>query len=126
MLLFCHQLKKYPRLNFFKLLYTLFHFLYNNYFLSFCFKILDPHDIRFSTWRQQRAAEHLRQQHERHSLLPDGTILVEPYDIPVAHVGDAARHLPPASVESFVRKNSPHLRPSDNSEPREAKKQVWI
>lgn len=86
----------------------------------------DPHDIHFSTWRQQRAAEHLRQQHERHSLLPDGTILVEQYDIPVAHVGDAALHLPPASVESFVRKNSPLLRPSDNSELREAKKQVWM
>lgn len=85
---------------------------------------MDPHDIRFSTWRQQRAAEHLRQQHERHSILPDGSILVEPYDIAVGHAGDAARHLPPGSVESFVRKNSPHLRPGDNPESRETRKQV--
>ena len=84
---------------------------------------MDPHDIRFSTWRQQRAAEHLRQQHERHSIMPDGTILVEPFDIPVRH--DAPRHLPPGSVEPFVRKNSPHLRPGDNSESRETRKQVW-
>ncbi|XP_078367195.1 uncharacterized protein LOC144651177 isoform X2 [Oculina patagonica] len=85
--------------------------------------VMDPHDVRFNSWRQQRAAEHLRQQHERHSILPDGTIIVEPYDIPVGHVGDAARHLPPGSVESFVRKNSPHLRPGDNPESRETRKQ---
>lgn len=81
-------------------------------------------DIRFSTWRQQRAAEHLRQQHERHSLLPDGTIIVDPFDMSVGHVGDAPRHLPPGSVEPFVRKNSPHLRSADNSESRETRKQV--
>lgn len=56
--------------------------------------------------------------------MPDGTIIVEPYDIAVGHVGDAARHLPPGSVESFVRKNSPHLRPGDNPESRETRKQV--
>lgn len=80
--------------------------------------------MRFSTWRQQRAAEHLRQQHERHSLLPDGTVMVEPFDIAIGHVGDAARHLPPGSVEPFVRKNSPHLRSADNAESRETRKQV--
>ena len=86
---------------------------------------MDPHDVRFNSWRQQRAAEHLRQQHERHSILPDGTIIVEPYDIPVGHVSDAACHLPPGSVEPFVRKNSPYLRPADNPEPRETRIQVW-
>ena len=87
-------------------------------------QVLDPHDIRFSTWRQQRAAEHLRQQHERHSILPDGSVLIEPYDLPIAHPGDAARHLPPGSVDPFVRKSSPHLRPGDNPESRETRKQV--
>jgi len=88
---------------------------------------MDPaHDIHFSTWRQQRAAEHLRQQHERHSILPDGAIIVEPYDIAVAgHVGDAGRHMPPGAVDPFVRKSSPHLRPGENAESRETRKQVW-
>jgi len=57
--------------------------------------------------------------------LPDGTIIVEPsYDIHVGHVGEPARHLPPGSVEPFVRKNSPHLRPGDTPEARESRKQV--
>lgn len=88
--------------------------------------VLDPHDVRFSTWRQQRAAEHLRQQHERHSILPDGSVLIEPYDLPIAHPGDAARHLPPSNVDPFVRKNSPHLRPGDNPESRETRKQESV
>ena len=80
--------------------------------------------MHFSTWRQQRAAEHLRQQHERHSMLPDGTIVVEPFEFPVGHVSDAARQLPPGGIENFLRKNSPHLRSADNSESRETRKQV--
>jgi len=56
--------------------------------------------------------------------LPDGTIIVEPYDIPVGHVGEPPRHLPPGSVEQFVRKNSPHLRHGDTPEARENRKQV--
>lgn len=81
-------------------------------------------DLRFSTWRQQRAAEHLRQQHERHSILPDGTIVVEPFEFPLSHVSDTARHMPPGGVEPFFRKNSPHLRNADNSDSRETRKQV--
>lgn len=85
--------------------------------------VMEPPDMHFSTWRQQRAAEHLRQQHERHSMLPDGTIVVEPFEFPVGHVSDAARQLPPGGIENFLRKNSPHLRSADNSESRETRKQ---
>lgn len=85
--------------------------------------VMEHPDLRFSTWRQQRAAEHLRQQHERHSILPDGTIVVEPFEFPLGHVSDTARHMPPGGVEPFFRKNSPHLRNADNSDSRETRKQ---
>ena len=87
---------------------------------------MDPHDAHFNTWRQQRAVEHLRQQHERHAVMADGTVVLETYDRPITHIADSPLHLPPTRIDPFARRDSPHLRTGDVSEPQETRKQVCV
>ena len=61
------------------------------------------------TWRQRRAVEHLRQQHERHThIWPD--------DVPHSHPGDLPRHIHPAGAKHFRPRESLQIRTEEARE----------